>query len=128
MIVIKDKWRWWCAQCGHVLETTTDLRPNHCGMSMKAKNGEDMRNYLRHPIQPAADDGNDVLRFKENAIVKFLLDEGPLDMNALARMPFSAEDREQFAQLIGYSVVGFYDLSYVRAETTERVESATSDR
>lgn len=53
-----------------------------------------------------------VARFRINEIVKFLLDNGPYDMNAIARLPFSKEDRMQFAQLIGYSVCGFGDLSY----------------
>jgi hypothetical protein len=53
-----------------------------------------------------------VLRFKANAIVRFLLDAGPYDMNTLAMMPFTDEDRRQFAQLIGYSVSGYGDLSY----------------
>ena len=28
-------------------------------------------------------------------------------------MPFTREDRQQFAQLIGYSESGYHDLSYV---------------
>lgn len=55
----------------------------------------------------------DVARFKRNAIVCFLLDAGPYDLNKLALMNFTKADREQFAQLIGYSVSGFGDLSYV---------------
>jgi len=58
-------------------------------------------------------DKNGTLRFKANTIVRFLLDAGPFDMNKLALMPFSVEDRQQFAQLIGYSVEGFNELSYV---------------
>jgi len=34
-------------------------------------------------------------------------------------MKFNDEEREQFAQLIGYSVSGFGDLSYVSDETFE---------
>jgi hypothetical protein len=34
----------------------------------------------------------------------------------LACLPFSDEDREQFAQLIGYSLGGFGDLSYASDE------------
>jgi hypothetical protein len=68
----------------------------------------------RHPMQPMIEDKDDgTLRFKSNAIVRFLLDAGPYDMNKLALMPWSKEDREQFAQLIGYSVDGFQDLPYV---------------
>jgi hypothetical protein len=66
----------------------------------------------RHPTQPSEKDEQGVLRFKANAIVRFLLDAGPYDMNTLAMMPFTDEDRRQFAQLIGYSVSGYGDLSY----------------
>jgi len=34
-------------------------------------------------------------------------------MNHLAMLDFSDEDRMQFAQLIGYPVCGYRDLSYV---------------
>lgn len=66
----------------------------------------------RHPMQPiVAVKG--VARFKENKIVSMLLDTHPtIDLNILARMDFSRADRNQFAQLIGYSVSGFGDLGY----------------
>ncbi len=72
---------------------------------------------LKHPIQPLGDDGKGVVRFKANAIVQHLLDNGPHDMNNIAMGNFSQEDREQFAQLIGYSQSGFGELSYVSDET-----------
>lgn len=56
------------------------------------------------PIQPIEKDANQTLRFKANAIVKYLLDNGGIDMNKLAVLDFSVEDRQQFAQLIGYSL------------------------
>jgi len=71
----------------------------------------------KHPIQPLSQDKNGTLRFKENAIVNYLLDNGPFDMNYLATHSFTNEDREQFAQLICYSLSGFADLSYVSDET-----------
>lgn len=67
----------------------------------------------KHPMQPVYLDEAGRPRFRENKIVKFLLDAGPFDMNKLACMPFSKADREQFAQLIGYSTSGFGELSYV---------------
>ncbi len=67
----------------------------------------------RHPIQPLELDPHGTLRFKSNAIVRHLLDDGPFDMNTIARVKFPVEDRVQFAQLIGYSLSGFGDLSYV---------------
>jgi hypothetical protein len=79
-----------------------------------------LRKDTRHPVQPLVYDDNNIIRFKENAIVRYLLDAGPFDMNHLAVMSFSGEDREQFAQLIGYSLNGFEELSYVSNETYER--------
>ena len=70
-----------------------------------------------HPMQSIVMDESNVIRFQENAIVRFLLDAGPFDMNQLGIMPFDREDREQFAQLIGYSVSGFGDLSYASLPT-----------
>jgi hypothetical protein len=71
---------------------------------------------LKHPMQPIGwDDTRQVIRFKQNAIVRWLLDtnKNPMALNEIARMPFKQEDRVQLAQLIGYSTSGFGDLSYV---------------
>lgn len=85
----------------------------------------------KHPAQPVVWDGK-VARFKANEIVRFLLDAGTHDMNTLAMMPFSREDREQFAQLIGYSVSGAGELSYmsraVIAEADQEVEAMIARR
>jgi hypothetical protein len=81
----------------------------------------------KHPIQPLYVDGDGVTRFKGNAIVRMLLEtarSAGVDLNTLAGMPFSNEDREQFAQLIGYSLGGFGELSYVSEETYTRAEKA----
>lgn len=69
------------------------------------------------PIQPIVDG-----RFKPNAIVRRLLEEGPFDMNDIAMWDVSVEDEEQFAMLIGYSLSGFGTLSYVRDETYNAAE------
>ena len=75
----------------------------------------------KHPMQKLYRDQTGVIRFRENAIVRYLLDtHGLANMNTLALIPFTKADREQFAQLIGYSVSGFGDLSYVRDETYNR--------
>jgi hypothetical protein len=81
-----------------------------------------MAETTKHPIQPLEKDPDGVLRFKRNAIVRFLLDNGPSDMNKLAIMPFSAEDRQQFAQLIGYSLSGYSELSYVSDDAYKAAE------
>ena len=75
---------------------------------------------LRNPMQPLYKDGNKTIRFKENVIVRTLLDWATnkgMGLNELAMMEFSQDDREQFAQLIGYSLGGFGELSYVRNDT-----------
>jgi len=76
----------------------------------------------RNPIQPMYEDEDGVSRFKGNAIVQYLLDNGGIDMNQLARLDFTNDDRVQFAQLIGYSLAGFDELSYVDDETYTAVE------
>ena len=83
---------------------------------------------LRHPIQPLAADDHGTVRFKANAIVRYLLDAGPFDMTHLAVIPASQEDREQFAQLIGYSLSGFGELSYVRDDTYEAAAKMADGR
>lgn len=76
----------------------------------------------KHPIQPLERDTRGVIRFKSNAIVRHLLDHGGINMNDIARLEFSQEDREQFAQLIGYSHSGSGDLGYVSDEVWEAAE------
>ena len=69
-----------------------------------------------HPIQPTEPDALGVLRFKQNKIVSDLLEfsqERGFGLNEMARKDYSHEDRVQFAQLIGYSLGGFGELSYV---------------
>lgn len=84
-------------------------------------------NLLPNPIQPTYIDHNGILRFKENAIARFLLDNGGFDLNDLGRKDFSQTDREQFAQLIGYSVSGFSTLSYASTQTVEAIDWIVAD-
>lgn len=72
-----------------------------------------------HPLQPLVLSENQELRFKPNAIVRFLLDRGPFTMGDLAAEDFSQEDREQFAQLLGYSHRFASELSYMRSEVLD---------
>lgn len=64
---------------------------------------------------------NDVIRFRQNKIVRYLLDAGPFDLSDLGLMPFDREDREQFAQLIGYSAGGFGELDYTTDEVASKI-------
>ena len=74
----------------------------------------------KHPRQPIVIDEYGVKRFKQNAIVRELLDRATaakvMDLNVIALMNFSDEDRQQFAQLIGYSLSGYGELSYASEE------------
>ena len=81
-----------------------------------------------HPMQPVEIDEG-VARFKRNSLVCYLLDSHPMvDMNHLAILPnIPQEDREQFAQLIGYSVSGFGDLSYASAEVVAIADQAVEE-
>lgn len=69
-----------------------------------------------HPMQPLVVDSHGRPRFKENKIVRYLLDHGGIDLNKIAELEFPVEDRQQFAQLIGYSLSGYGELSYVTDE------------
>lgn len=80
----------------------------------------------QHPTQPLELDGHGVRRFKRNAIVEYLLRNGGIDLNKLATLDFSKEDRQQFAQLIGYSLSGYSELNYVD-EDSYRKAAATSE-
>ncbi len=87
-------------------------------------------------MQPLIKDKRGTVRFKENAIVSAVLEaarEGrKLDLNDIACMDFTQEDRCQFAQLIGYSLSGYHELNYVSdrhaEEATEAARKQFSDR
>lgn len=74
-----------------------------------------------HPMQPILLDPDGRPRFKKNSAVEYLA-EGRL--NEIARRGYSDEDMTQLAQLIGYSVAGFGDLSYVSDADYERAVAA----
>ena len=58
------------------------------------------------PMQPVEVDGSGTHGFRENKVVTYLLDKGGKNLNDLALVDFPKEDRDQFTQLIGYSVSG----------------------
>lgn len=76
----------------------------------------------KHSMQPLVRDGQEVLRFQKNEIVRRLLDDGPFTLNDIAEWNASKNDRVQFAQLIGYSLAGFNELSYADDETCSVAE------
>jgi len=82
---------------------------------------------IEHPMQPLYKDEHGVVRFKSNLIIDYLFRAGILDLNRIGIMSFPQEDQEQLAQLLGYSVSGFGDLSYVRDETYEKAALLVED-
>ncbi len=70
-----------------------------------------------HPIQPLYKDTDGRIKFKANQIVRDLLhlaSQHGMDLNNIACRAYSDQDRQQLAQLIGYSLDGYGELrSYV---------------
>lgn len=81
---------------------------------------------MTHPIQDLERDKHGVIRFKKNKIVEYLLDEGPFDLNGIAVLDFTDDDRAQFAQLIGYSKSGIGDLRYISDELWDKFDDTES--
>jgi len=80
------------------------------------------------PMQPIEFDEHGTIRFKKNSLVDFLLENGPNDMNTLAALPgVTKDERMQFAQLIGYSVSGFGDLSYAHRKVVQEADIAADN-
>ena len=79
------------------------------------------------PMQPVYQDEDAVVRFRANAVVCHLLDHGGIDLNQLAQLDFSQEDREQFAQLIGYSICGYHELPYVSDESAVQASALANE-
>lgn len=77
---------------------------------------------MKLPMQPVYSDHLGTVRFVPNRIVDDLLtfaSERGHDMNKIACKDYTQEERMQFAQLIGYSVSGYSDLSDVSDESYE---------
>jgi len=77
------------------------------------------------PMQPIYLDERGTPRFKDNAIVRRLLDEKVISLNDIAMWldDVPVEDAEQFWQLLGYSISGYGDLSFVRPETIAKADA-----
>jgi hypothetical protein len=88
---------------------------------------EPVSQHYMLPMQPLVIDVHGTLRFKENSIVRKLLDystERGYGLNEMALERFDAEDHMQLAQLIGYSLAGYGELSYVTDESYSRAAAA----
>lgn len=83
------------------------------------------------PMQPIVLDPHGTPRFRQNALVRYLLDQpGGQTLNDLARLPnIPMEDWAQLAQLIGYSVSGYGELSYaLNVEEANAVAAALLEK
>jgi len=95
------------------------------------------KGYQPQPMQPVALDAHGVLRFRQNAVVRALLDQDTESgrtypdwparsdggLNWVATQEFSQADQEQLAQLIGYSISGYHELSYVSDASAARASA-----
>lgn len=77
----------------------------------KWENAMSKKKTVTFPMQPIHAKAG--IRFVENKIVRRLLDEGGIDLNKISGWDVPQADREQFAQLIGYSISGYHELPYV---------------
>jgi len=87
---------------------------------------------LKHPIQPIGwDETGKVVRFKQNKIVRMLLDTGKLNLNDIGKMNargmFNNDDYTQLMQLIGYSVSGFGELSTSPGEIVKEADRIAAE-
>lgn len=84
----------------------------------------------QHPLQPLVRDEHGVVRFKQNAIIDWLFRTGQLDLNRIAievQQQGWQEEAQQLVQLLGYSLSGYGDLSYVTDEAYERAAAQGVD-
>ena len=73
-------------------------------------------------MQPITRASDGVIRFRGNAIVEWLVDTGRVNLNEIASHGFPQADMEQFWQLLGYSVSGYGDLSFISPETVQAAD------
>lgn len=81
----------------------------------------------RHPIQGTEVDRHGTIRFRANAIVRRMLDEGPWTLNDIARWGCNDGDYEQLMQLIGYSLGGFCELACASQEAYDMADAILRD-
>lgn len=77
------------------------------------------------PMQPVVRAADGCIRFRENRIVSALLEHSSrhgYSLNETAIGDFTDDEHMQLAQLIGYSVSGYGDLSYASEESVSRAD------
>lgn len=93
--------------------------------------------HVKHPTQPLHFDEKpergtcNPPRFKQNKIVRTLLDTGKLSISDVVSLYdnglVSQEDLEQLYQLIGYDLSGFCELSFISDEAKDAAEKLAKD-
>jgi len=107
-----------------IIDSLADYRWNDDAAELLERLGKFDKYEPAFPLQPIEIAKDGVVRFKENRLVNYLLEAGPFDLNHLARLPDITQDESmQFAQLIGYSVSGFGDLSYAHRKVVAEADT-----
>ncbi|MDD1958982.1 hypothetical protein NP534_02590 [Pseudomonas sp. 39004] len=85
-------------------------------------------------MQPVVAAADGVIRFKQNQIIRDMLDlceKHGLGLSEIAARDYEKDDRSQLMQLIGYSVSGYGNLDCSRAKhvmrADEKAESLASE-
>ena len=85
---------------------------------------------MKFPMQPIQIDEQGVVRFAKNRIVDDLLEFATarrFSLNQIATGDYSDDERMQLAQLIGYSVSGYGDLSYASEESIQKADAIAEE-
>ena len=81
-------------------------------------------------MQPIALDENGTARFRENDVVRWLTEE-VIDLNKISIQcqlrDFDKYDVAQFWQMLGYSVSGYGDLSFIPKSIVQKADAKVSD-
>jgi hypothetical protein len=122
---------WVCEQCEGIFVgehfSTPDCNTTGVGVTLCRTCCETTESEAAkaQPLQPIETDETGVLRFRPNSIIRWAVDTGRMNLNEIACLPsIPNADRCQLAQLIGYSLGGFNDLSYVSDQEWARVQTA----
>lgn len=86
-----------------------------------------MKKKNKHPNQPLVYAKDGCMRFKQNDIVRKLLDfaaDHGYSINEIYQefLPSHADDYKQLLQLLGYSIGGYCDISMIPEKQKKRAE------
>lgn len=85
---------------------------------------------MKFPMQPIQRDASGTARFAKNRIVDDLLEFATargFGLNQIAIGDYSYDEHMQLAQLIGYSVSGYGDLSYASEESVQKADAIVEE-